>query len=162
MGLGAWRTPDTRATDIEAADDLVCTPGNAWPSLKLDVAAVNARFAALLPAGFYYKTFMWPHWHLFEPTIRAMAGLGVAADGPDPERYDEVSRQAEVLVVGGGAAGVQAALAATQAGAQVLLLKASPHSAQAGVAPGERHRGRSGEDTVLRPARGAPEWRRLT
>jgi sarcosine oxidase subunit alpha len=127
VGLGGERTPDTRATDIEATEGLVCQPGNAWPSLKLDIAAINARFAALLPAGFYYKTFMWPHWHLFEPTIRAMAGLGVAADAADPDRYDEVSRQAEVLVVGGGAAGAQAALAAARAGAQVLLLEASPH-----------------------------------
>jgi sarcosine oxidase subunit alpha len=131
VGLGGERTPDTRATDIEAADGMVCQPGNAWPSLSLDIAAINARFAALLPAGFYYKTFMWPHWQLFEPTIRAMAGLGYAADAPDPDRYDEVSRQVEVLVVGGGAAGAQAALAATQAGAQVLLLEATPHLAQA-------------------------------
>ena len=131
VGLGGERTPDTRATDIEAADGMVCRPGNAWPSLSLDIAAINARFAALLPAGFYYKTFMWPHWHLFEPTIRAMAGLGSAADSPDPDRYDEVSRSAEVLVVGGGAAGAQAALAAAQAGTQVLLLEATPHVAQA-------------------------------
>jgi sarcosine oxidase, subunit alpha len=130
VGLGPERTPDTRATDIEAVDGLVCQPGNAWPSLDFDIAAINARFAALLPAGFYYKTFMRPHWHLFEPTIRAMAGLGKAADAPDPDRYDEVSREAEVLVVGGGAAGAQAALAATQAGAQVLLLEAAPHIAQ--------------------------------
>lgn len=127
VGLGGERTPDTRATDIAAAEGLLCRPGNAWPSLTLDMAAINARFAALLPAGFYYKTFMWPHWHLFEPTIRAMAGLGVAADAADPDRYDEVSRQAEVLVVGGGAAGAQAALAAARAGARVLLLEASPH-----------------------------------
>jgi sarcosine oxidase subunit alpha len=131
VGLGGERTPDTRATDIEATEGLVCRPGNAWPSLKLDIAAINARFAALLPAGFYYKTFMWPHWHLFEPTIRAMAGLGMAADAADPDRYDEVSRQAEVLVVGGGAAGAQAALAAARAGARVLLLEASPHLAEA-------------------------------
>ena len=131
VGLGARRTPDTRATDIEAVDGLVCGPGNAWPSLNLDIAAINARFAALLPAGFYYKTFMWPHWHLFEPTIRAMAGLGRAANGPDPDRYDEVSRQAELLVVGGGAAGAQAALAASRADVQVLLLEATPHIARA-------------------------------
>lgn len=131
VGLGGERTPDTRATDIEAADGLVCQPGNAWPSLNLDIAAINARFASLLPAGFYYKTFMWPHWYLFEPTIRAMAGLGVAADAADADRYDEVSRQAEVLVVGGGAAGAQAALAAARTGARVLLLEASPQLAEA-------------------------------
>ena len=131
VGLGGERTPDTRATDIEAAEGLVCRTGNAWPSLNFDIAAINARFAALLPAGFYYKTFMWPHWHLFEPAIRAMAGLGVAADAADPDRYDEVSRSAEVLVVGGGAAGAQAALAAAQSGAQVLLIEATPHVVQA-------------------------------
>lgn len=131
VGLGGQRTPDTRATDIEAAEGLVCRPGNAWPSLNLDLAAINARFASLLPAGFYYKTFMWPHWHLFEPTIRALAGLGVAADAPDPDRYDELSRQAELLVIGGGAAGAQAALAAARGGARVLLLEASPHLAEA-------------------------------
>ncbi len=123
IGNGAFRTPDTRATDIAARDGLHCRTGNAWPSLGFDLAAINSRLAALMPAGFYYKTFMWPHWHLFEPVIRRMAGLGTAADGPDPERYDEVSVNAEVLVVGGGGAGLQAALAAAQAGRQVLLLE---------------------------------------
>jgi sarcosine oxidase, subunit alpha len=126
VGLGALRTPVTRATDTPAVDGLVCQPGNVWPSLRFDAAAINARFASLLPAGFYYKTFMWPNWHLFGPSIRAMAGLGQAASGPDPERYDEVSRQVDVLVVGGGAAGAAAALAAVKAGAQVLLLEATP------------------------------------
>ena len=80
IGLGGARTPNTRATDIAASEDLQTFTGNAWPSLDFDLAALTQRFAALLPAGFYYKTFMWPHWHWFEPTIRRMAGLGVAAD----------------------------------------------------------------------------------
>ncbi len=123
IGLGGARTPNTRATDIAACDGLQAFTGNAWPSLEFDLAAVTQRFAALLPAGFYYKTFMWPHWHLFEPTIRRMAGLGFAADAPDPDRYDQVSRQVQALVVGAGAAGVQAALAAAHSGQQVLLLE---------------------------------------
>ncbi len=123
IGLGGARTPNTRATDIAAQDGLQSCTGNAWPSLEFDLAALTSRFAALLPAGFYYKAFMWPHWHLFEPTIRRMAGLGVAADAPDPDCYDEVSRQVLVLVVGAGAAGVQAALAAAHSGQQVLLLE---------------------------------------
>jgi sarcosine oxidase subunit alpha len=127
IGLGGHRTPNTRATDMAARDGLQAFTGNAWPSVGFDIAAVNSRLAAFLPAGFYYKTFMWPHWHLFEPVIRRMAGLGTAADAPDPERYDEVSANVEVLVVGGGAAGLQAALSAARAGRQVTLLEGDPY-----------------------------------
>ncbi|MCE2660107.1 MAG: 2Fe-2S iron-sulfur cluster-binding protein [Rubrivivax sp.] len=126
VGSGGARTPNTRATDIAAVAGLQAATGNAWPSLGFDLAAVSSRFASLMPAGFYYKTFMWPHWHRFEPMIRRMAGLGVAADAPDLDRYDQVSRQVQVLVVGAGAAGVQAALAAAQTGQQVLLLEGAP------------------------------------
>ena len=125
VGLGPTCTPNTRATDIAAKAGLVTRTGNAWPSLSFDLAAVNSKFAALMPAGFYYKTFMWPHWHLFEPTIRRMAGLGFAADAADPDRYDEVSRSVDVLVVGGGHAGMQAAIAAARSGSQVVLLEGS-------------------------------------
>jgi sarcosine oxidase subunit alpha len=124
VGEGAGRSANTRATDILARNGLVAASGNCWPSLEFDLAAINSRFAAFLPAGFYYKTFMWPQWHLFEPVIRRMAGLGVAGSGPDPDRYDEVSVNTDVLVVGAGLAGVQAALAATLAGRQVTLLEA--------------------------------------
>ena len=126
IGEGARRTPDTRATDIALTDGLVARPGNAWPSLRFDIGALNARFAALLPAGFYYKTFMWPGWRWFEPAIRRAAGLGhaAAADaGADPDRYDEVSVHVHTLVVGGGVAGLQAALAAARNGHEVLLME---------------------------------------
>ena len=128
IGVGSRRTPNTRATEVEAEPGLVAQTGNAWPSLGFDIAAVHDRLAGLLPAGFYYKTFMWPNWHWFEPVIRAAAGLGHAAPadaGPDADRYDEVSRQVDVLVVGGGAAGMAAALAAAAAGADVLLVEGS-------------------------------------
>lgn len=127
VGAGARRTPDTRATEVAAREGLETFTGNAWPSLRFDLAAVNTRLAAWMPAGFYYKTFKWPHWHWFEPWIRRLAGLGKAADAPDPDHYDECSVHAEVLVVGAGAAGLQAALAAARVGRQVLLLEADPH-----------------------------------
>ena len=123
IGAGDRRVPNTRATDIAARQGLAAFSSNCWPSLRYDLGAVNARLAALMPAGFYYKTFMWPHWHWFEPAIRRLAGLGVAGSGPDPDRYDEVSANVDVLVVGGGAAGLQAALAAAQRGRQVTLLE---------------------------------------
>ncbi|MEI8031426.1 MAG: 2Fe-2S iron-sulfur cluster-binding protein [Comamonadaceae bacterium] len=124
VGSGARRKPNTRVTDMLAREGLSTASGNGWPSLEFDLAAFTEKLAALMPAGFYYKTFMWPHWHLFEPTIRRMAGLGTAGNGPDPERYDEVSVNTEVLVVGAGLAGMQAALSAARAGRQVLLLEA--------------------------------------
>ena len=50
---------------------------NAWPSANFDLGAIAQAFAPLLPAGFYYKTFMRPSWHLFEPFVRHAAGLGI-------------------------------------------------------------------------------------
>jgi len=125
IGNAAMRTPNTRATDVQAREGLQANSANCWPTLNFDLAAVNSRFAAFMPAGFYYKTFMWPSWHLFEPTIRRMAGLGVAGQGADPERYDEVSANVEVLVVGAGVAGLQAALCAAKTGRKVVLLETS-------------------------------------
>src|SRR3546814_19748548 len=70
-----------------------------WSS---DLCSSDLRF---LPAGFYYKTFMWPRraWvAVYEPRIRAVAGLGVAPDAPDPDRYAQRYAHCEVLVVGAG------------------------------------------------------------
>jgi len=122
LGGGATRTPNMRSTVVELYDGLVAASVNCWPSVGFDVGAINSRIAALLPAGFYYKTFKWPNWHVFEPTIRRMAGLGRASGEADPDRYEEVAHQAEVLVVGGGIAGLSAGVAAAEAGADTLLL----------------------------------------
>ena len=122
VGVGARRTPNQRATLIELVDGLTAVSINCWPSVGFDVSAINDTLSGLLSAGFYYKTFKWPNWHLFEPTIRRMAGLGRASTEPDPDRYDEVSTSADVLVIGAGLAGLRAAVSAAEAGADTLLV----------------------------------------
>ncbi len=124
VGTGARHTPNLRATQVELYDGLDATSQNRWPSLGFDVGAVTSLFAPLLGAGFYYKTFMSPRpaWHrLYEPLIRRAAGLGTAPRLPDPDHYASRYAFCDVLVIGAGAAGLAAALAAAESGAQVIL-----------------------------------------
>jgi sarcosine oxidase subunit alpha len=121
---GARSTPNLRATMVELYDQLHADSQNRSPSLNLDVGSINDLLSPLLPAGFYYKTFMWPpsFWkRVYEPAIRAAAGLGRAPTLPDPDRYAARWAHADVLVVGAGPSGLAAALAAADAGARVLL-----------------------------------------
>ena len=126
LSVGAARTPNMRATLVELYDGLVAASVNCWPSVGFDLGAINNAMSALLPAGFYYKTFKWPNWHLFEPSIRRMAGLGRASGEPDPDRYEEAAARADVLVIGGGLAGLCAAVSAAEAGADTLMLASGP------------------------------------
>ena len=117
-------TPNLRATQVELYEGLTAVSQNRWPSLTLDFGAVNDLLAAFIPAGFYYKTFMWPRraWRRFyEPRIRAAAGLGRAPALPDPDRYASRYAHCDVLIVGGGPAGLAAATAAASAGARIVL-----------------------------------------
>ena len=122
-------TPNLRAGQIELYDGLVAESQNRYPRLDFDLGAVNDLFSPLIPAGFYYKTFMWPAgaWKRFyEPKIRAMAGLGRAPRGPDADRYVQRFVHCDVLVVGAGPAGLMAARAAAASGARVVLCDEQP------------------------------------
>jgi sarcosine oxidase subunit alpha len=120
---GANTVPNLRATQVELYDGLSATSVNAWPSLAVDFLSINNLLAPLLPAGFYYKTFMWPKsmWHTYEKVIRRAAGLGRAPQQSDPDTYDHMHLHCDVLVVGGGPAGLAAALKAGRTGARVVL-----------------------------------------
>src|ERR1700678_1214291 len=117
-------TPNLRATQVELYEGLEAHSQNRWPNLAFDVGAINNLLSPLFPAGFYYKTFMWPRraWKaLYEPIIRRAAGLGRAPTRADPDRYAQRYAHCDVLVVGAGPAGIAAALAAADSGARVIL-----------------------------------------
>lgn len=117
--------PNTRATVQEIWEGLETTSQNSYPSLKFDVGAVNDAAYMLFSAGFYYKTFMWPKsfWHkVYEPFIRAAAGLGVSPTEEDPDNYASRHLHCDVLVVGAGPTGLAAARAASVDGLKVVLV----------------------------------------
>ncbi|MBV2183450.1 MAG: sarcosine oxidase subunit alpha [Rhizobium sp.] len=125
----ARRQPNVRATVQEVFDGMKVETQNRWPSLSFDIGEINDFFSPFFAAGFYYKTFMWPKsfWHsVYEPFIRRAAGLGVAPKEEDPDHYSSQYAHCDVLVVGGGAAGLAAALAAAEAGAEVILCDEQP------------------------------------
>jgi len=126
LGAQGRFEPNQRVTTTELFPGLEATSQNHWPSLELDVGVLNNYVSRFLPAGFYYKTFMAPRvaWkHVFEPIIRKSAGLGKAPKDRDADRYEHFYAHVDILVVGGGLAGLQAGLTAGAAGAKVLLVE---------------------------------------
>ena len=123
IGEGDAAQPNLPATQVELHGGLVARTTRGWPSVRNDVGAINDVFGRLLGAGFYYKTFMWPRswWKLYERAIRNSAGFGQAPEGPDPDRYEHMNAHCDVLVAGGGPAGLMAALTEAKSGARVIL-----------------------------------------
>ena len=116
--------PNTRATTLEIVDGLITQSQHCWPSLKWDIAELNRLGSPIFSAGFYYKTFMWPRsfWQkIYEPIIRKSAGLGEAPTESDPDNYASRFAHCDCLVVGGGPAGIMAALNASGGGKRVIL-----------------------------------------
>ncbi|PIE14526.1 MAG: sarcosine oxidase subunit alpha [Rhodobacterales bacterium] len=130
LGTGARFEPNQRVTTTELFDGLSCSSQNHWPSLEFDIGAVNNKMARFLPAGFYYKTFMFPKFawkHVFEPIVRQSAGLGKVPQDRDQDTYEHYYAFFDVVVIGGGIAGLTAARAAARAGARVLIMEQTPH-----------------------------------
>lgn len=98
---------------------------NAWPSLRFDAKAVNQLVGPVLSAGFYYKTFMKPQrlWPAYEAVLRQFSSGGTVSPDIEHGYYDKRYAHPDVLVAGGGPAGMAAALAAAEAGAQVMLVE---------------------------------------
>ena len=145
---GRRAVPNLKATTVELYEGLAASSVNCWPSVGFDLMAVNDLAHRLIPAGFYYKTFMWPHrgWHFYERPIRRMAGLGRVPDGPDPDRYERMNAHCDVLVVGAGPAGLAAARKAGRSGARVVL--ADEDSLPGGTLLGSADTGWLGETTA--------------
>ncbi len=126
LGTGARTEPNLKATQIPLVEGLQARAVNCWPSAQFDVLALIGWFKAFMPAGFYYKTFLWPGWKWFEGVIRAAAGLGRSPTEADPDRYDKRYESVDVLVIGAGSAGIATASEAAKAGKRVTLLDAKP------------------------------------
>ncbi len=120
--------PNVRATQIEIYEGLEAQSQNCWPNVKFDIGEINSIFSSILPAGFYYKTFMWPSklWRKYEYFIRKSAGLGKSPTEKDPDKYDHKYYHCDVLIVGGGPAGITAALMAAKSGNKILLVDEKP------------------------------------
>ncbi len=122
--LNGHSEPNVNATEIELVEGMVATSQNCWPSVEFDVGAINNLLQKFFPAGFYYKTFMWPKsfWYkIYEPFIRKAAGLGIASTKKDTERYEHKFEYCDLLVTGSGPAGLASAYAAAKSGAKVIL-----------------------------------------
>ncbi|MGI9338911.1 MAG: sarcosine oxidase subunit alpha family protein [Gammaproteobacteria bacterium] len=127
---GGRRTPNNRATLTTLADGMQIQSQSGYPSVHFDIGALAGAAARLLPAGFYYKTFMWPPklWMFYEKIIRRAASSARPPADADIDKYDHRYAHADIVIIGGGPAGLAAALAASENGnAQVMLLESRPH-----------------------------------
>lgn len=121
--------PNVRASHRKLKAGMQVSAQNVWPSLKYDIKAANGLVGRFLTAGFYYKTFMKPAalWPKYEHILAKFAPGGeVDLDTPHG-RYDKRYAHPDVVVAGGGPAGLSAAIAAAEAGSSVMLVEHEHH-----------------------------------
>jgi heterotetrameric sarcosine oxidase alpha subunit len=155
VGTGARAEPNLKATQVELHDGLIVESQNRWPNLRFDVGQVIGLVSRFIPAGFYYKTFMGlgfmkpgRSWMFYEPFIRRAAGLGKSAIEPDPDNYALRHAHCDVLVAGGGPAGLMAALEAARSGARVVLIEDAPKLGGRALMTRSRIGGQTGPEWV--------------
>ena len=121
----ALTEPNVRATELEIYEGLEASSQNCWPSVNFDIGGINNLLSPFLPAGFYYKTFMWPSsfWEKYEYFIRHSAGLGKSPTKSDPDIYDHKYIHCDVLIIGAGISGIIAAKIAAKNNLKTLLLE---------------------------------------
>ena len=125
-GSGSKLEPNQRATTTKLFDGMRVKSQNHWPTLEFDLGAINSTFSKFFPAGFYYKTFIHPRFawkYLFEPIIRKAAGLGNAPKEKDCDTYEYFYAHVDLLIIGGGIAGLAAASSAVKSGLKVLIVE---------------------------------------
>jgi sarcosine oxidase, subunit alpha len=120
--------PSVRSCKRPLEEGMIVRSQNAWPSLDNDLMSLTEAASRFMPVGFYYKTFHRPKmlWPAFEHVLRNAAGLGVIDEDTPEGDYDKQYLHADVVVVGGGPAGLSAAVAAVEQGARVLLIDENP------------------------------------
>ena len=125
LELNEFTEPNRRATEVILYQGLIAKSQNRWPSVKFDFGAINDLLAPFFPAGFYYKTFMWPpkFWKTYEHFIRHAAGLGNSPKKDDPHKYEHYHYHCDTLIVGSGVSGLYAAKIAATQNLKVLLIE---------------------------------------
>jgi sarcosine oxidase subunit alpha len=122
--------PNVRTETTLLKDGMRIEAQNVKGSAEFDLMGFMDKLDWLMPAGFYYRTLHRPAaiWPFALKQVRKAAGLGtLSPDFEMPGVYDEIYPSADVCVVGGGAAGMCAALSAAESGLRVILLEARPH-----------------------------------
>ncbi|MFJ4256375.1 sarcosine oxidase subunit alpha family protein [Pseudomonas monteilii] len=122
LETGRFAEPNVRATLVPLYEGLQAFSQNAWPSVQFDCLGALDYAHKLFPASFYYKSMMWPNWGFYEKFVRPIAGLGKAPEGNDAQRYQKRNIHCDILICGGGPAGLSAALEAGRSGAKVVLV----------------------------------------